>query len=159
MNFTFRRRDALEDGDGPPLHPVRKLAAVDEFLDFPEGASVLVLVLVGRLFVVALLVPVRMMALVRMAVPVAFVMVVAVVVGQMHVELGAGNVRPLLAGDVQVEFAQPEFFQLMLEAVEVHAQVEQRAQKHVAADTAEDVEVKCFHCNSPAASALIWLAA
>ena len=42
---------------------------------------------------------------------------------------------------------------------EVQAQVQQRAQEHVAADAAKKIKVNRFHVSSPAARALIWLAA
>src|SRR5262245_38481228 len=38
-----------------------------------------------------------------------------------------------------------QLLQFMLEVVRVHAQINHRADKHVAADTAEDVEIKSFH--------------
>jgi hypothetical protein len=42
----------------------------------------------------------------------------------------------------------------------IHAQIDHRANEHIAAEAAEDVEVKCFHLErEPAARALIWLAA
>ena len=49
----------------------------------------------------------------------------------------------------------------MLQFMGIHTQVEHGADEHVAADTAEDVEIKNIHSyfSSPQASALIWLAA
>ena len=52
-----------------------------------------------------------------------------------------------------------QLFQFTFKLSGFHAQVEQRANQHVAADAAEDVEVKGFHLFTHSASSLIWLAA
>ena len=81
-----------------------------------------------------------MMCVMRMSVFVAVVMFV----GQMNVEFRSGNSRFFLARDVQVITIEAQFLQFMLELMRVHAQVQQRAEEHIAADAAEDIEVKEF---------------
>ena len=56
-----------------------------------------------------------------------------------------------------MESVQLELFQFVGELVRGNSKVKHRTDEHVAADAAEDVEVKRFHL--VAASALIWLAA
>ena len=38
-----------------------------------------------------------------------------------------------------------EFFQLVFERVKINAEVQQRADEHVAADAGKNIEIKCFH--------------
>ena len=38
-----------------------------------------------------------------------------------------------------------ELFQLTFKAARIHANVEQRADKHIASDAADQVEIECFH--------------
>ena len=63
----------------------------------------------------------------------------------MHVELHAGDAGFLLAREVQVIAVELELLQLALQPMRVHAQINQRADEHVAADPAENVEIKRFH--------------
>ena len=65
----------------------------------------------------------------------------------MHIEFRPGDVRALLARGMKVVAFQPELRQLMLELMKVHAHIEQRADEHVAADAAENIEVKSLHHN------------
>ena len=93
------------------------------------------------------------------------VVVVIVVVREVDIELHAGDAGFLLARNVEVIAVELEFLQLAFQLARVHAEVEQRADEHVAADAAEDVEVKSFHSfdgdvtSAFRLSALIWLAA
>ena len=80
-----------------------------------------------------------MMMLVRVVVR------VFVIVRQMHVEFHAFDAGFLFARDVQVVAAKLQFFQLAFQLVRVRAQINHRADEHVAADAAEDVEIKRFH--------------
>jgi hypothetical protein len=41
-----------------------------------------------------------------------------------------------------------ELFQFVLELVRINAEIEHRADKHISADAAEDVEVEGFHINA-----------
>ncbi len=63
----------------------------------------------------------------------------------MHVELHAFDAGFLLARKVQVIAVQLEFLQLALQPMRAHTQINQRADKHIAADATEDVEVKSLH--------------
>ena len=78
---------------------------------------------------------------------------------QMHVQLDAFDAVFLPAGGVQVVAGEVEFAQLPFEQFKLDAQIQERAQEHVAADAAEQVQIQRFHFNSPAVRALIWLAA
>ena len=78
------------------------------------------------------------------------------VVGQMGIKLHAGDAGFLFARDVKMIAAEFQLLQLALKLARIRAEVNQRADEHVAADAAENVEVKRFHFS---ANALIWLAA
>ena len=62
-----------------------------------------------------------------------------------HVKLRPRNSPPFLPRDVQMEFIQPQLLQFMRERGRVHAKIEHGTDEHVAAEAAEDVEVKSFH--------------
>src|SRR5256885_721586 len=66
-------------------------------------------------------------------------------IGQVNIEFDPGNSRLLLARNMEVIAIEPQFFQLVLELMRIHAKVHQRAKKHVAADAAEDIEIKNSH--------------
>jgi hypothetical protein len=82
---------------------------------------------------------------------------VGVFMGQVDVELRPGNCATFSAADVDVIAVEFQLSELALEGAHIQAQVNHRAQEHVAADATENVQVKSFH--ALAASALIWLAA
>jgi hypothetical protein len=120
--------------------------------DFREGAvfvviMMLMLVIVPMVMIsmrVAVALPVLMVVMVMvlgMSVPVLVVMCI----GQMNIEFYPGNSRFFLARNMEVKTIEPQFLQFMLELMRVHAKVQQCAQKHIAADAAEDIEVKSFH--------------
>ena len=98
-----------------------------------------------------------MVMLMSVLVIVAVVIAMFVFVSEMNVELRPGNGSAFPAANVEVISLEPELSQFALEGAHIQAQVNHRAQEHVAADAAEDVQVKSFHAF--AASALIWLAA
>ena len=112
---------------------------------------VLVFIMVMMMVVVIVLILIMMM-LVVMA-------VVMTMVVRVDVELGALDICLFSARRVQMKLVQAQFLQFILKLAEVNPEVEHRADKHVAADPAEHIKVKRLHSNSPAASALIWLAA
>jgi len=64
---------------------------------------------------------------------------------EVNLEFGPTDVRPLLAGNMQMIILKAKRRQRLLQAVEVHAQVKQRADEHVATDPAEEVEIERFH--------------
>jgi hypothetical protein len=84
-------------------------------------------------------------------------MLVRVLVREVHIELNAFYCGFLGAARVEVEAVEAKFFQLVLEFVKIDTEIEQRADQHITADAAEDIEIKGFHCFW--ARALIWLAA
>jgi hypothetical protein len=73
---------------------------------------------------------------------------VMVVVLHVNVELHAVDAGLLSAADVQVITAEIEFPQFAFEIANIHPQINQRADKHVAADAAEEIEVQGFHAEN-----------
>ena len=62
-----------------------------------------------------------------------------------HIKLDSGDVRLLSARDAQAPAVELELFQFALQSVSIDAKVNHRADEHVAADAAEDVEIKRGH--------------
>ena len=81
-----------------------------------------------------------------------------VLVNQMNIELRSRDCSSLLPRHVHVELMKPKLLQFMFEIVGIQAKIQHRADEHVAADAAENIEIERFHLAS-FASALIWLAA
>ena len=98
--------------------------------------------------------------LVSVVVVMMIVVSVPVLIG-MHVELNAFDAGFVFAGGVEMEIVQVQFLQFAFELFERDAKIEQGADEHIAADAAENIEVKRFHfawvCSE--ARELIWLAA
>ena len=109
------------------------------------------------MFVFVMLVRVRMIVFIMIMV-VRMIVAVAMVV-EMHVELHAVDAGFLRALRVDVIALYFQGLKLAFKRLEVHAEVEHCPHEHVAADAAENVQVKRVHSSSPAANALIWLAA
>jgi hypothetical protein len=86
-------------------------------------------------------------------------MFVMMVLLKMDIELDAADVGFLAVRGMDVPAGEIELVQPGFQLFEAHAEIEQRAKQHVAADPAEDIEVKGFHFALSTASALIWLAA
>jgi hypothetical protein len=86
-------------------------------------------------------------------------MLVVMMITHVHIKFYALDTSLLRVSCAQVIIFNGKLFQLAFQRAQLDAQIEKRADEHVAADPAEAVEVKCFHSNSPAANALIWLAA
>lgn len=82
----------------------------------------------------------RVMAMV-MLVTVFMVMVMT----EMDVKFDSADLRFLRAGDMQVPAIELQLFQFGLQAVGIDAKVDERADEHIAADAAEDVEIQGFH--------------
>jgi len=106
----------------------------------------------------------------RRAARVGMLVRMEILVVPVHIEFYATDARLLASRDMDVPAVELEFFQFVFERMSTQAQVDHRAEKHVAADAAEDVEVKRFHWSCDlevlgldpppaAASSLIWLAA
>ena len=94
---------------------------------------------------------VRMAVSVRMLMRVVMSMVVTggsrvmVFVGEVDVELHTGDGAFMALGKVQVIALQVQRGQCFFQLRGINAQVYKRANKHVAADSTEEIEVKCFH--------------
>ena len=72
-------------------------------------------------------------------------------IGQMDIKFHAGDAGFLLARNMQMITAEFQFLQLAFQLAGIRAEVNQRADEHVAADAAENVEIKRFHMLSVAA--------
>ena len=103
--------------------------------------------------VMLVLVTVRMPMLVSMPMgfPMTVLMFVPVIamlaVGRaaVDVEFYALDLFPLGAVVVHVEVAEPEFAQLPFHGAGLHAEVDERADHHVAANARDAVEIESFH--------------
>jgi hypothetical protein len=104
-----------------------------------------IVVMTVTVIVVIMVMIVPVTVVVMMLVGVIVVVRMFVVVRQMHVELDSFDAGFLFARDVEVIAAKLQFFQFVLQLVRVRAQVNHRADEHVTADAAEDVEIKRFH--------------
>ena len=100
---------------------------------------------IGRADSVMMVVVTAMAMVVVMMVIGSMPVVVIMLVSQMNIEFHPGNSRFFLARNVEVIAIEPQFLQLMLEAMRINAKIQQRRHKHIAADPAEDIEVKDFH--------------
>jgi hypothetical protein len=112
--------------------------------------AVSVLVAMGAFLFMLMSMPVFMGMLMGMHVSGVMIML------QMNIKLHAVDAVLLLPAGVEVVTVNFQLRQFALQPPGVHPQVNQRPQKHVAADAAEDIEIKSFHA---VANRLIWLAA
>jgi hypothetical protein len=74
----------------------------------------------------------------------------------MDIELHTSDAGFLPARDVKMITVEFQLLQFTFQLAIIRAEVNQRADEHVAADAAEQIKVKRFHFSS---NALIWLAA
>jgi hypothetical protein len=105
---------------------------------------------------------VRVPVIVGMVMRVFFVVIrpVVVMIGlQVDIELRPADAGSQSARHVEMIVGQTQLLKLLLQTVEIHSEVKQGPDEHVPADAAEDIEVERVHVSSPAARALIWLAA
>jgi len=110
----------------------------------------MIVIIVRAVMVMLVLVLVAMVVMfvsvVRMCVRVPVTVALIMLFGRdMNLELHALDACFLAARDVQVITVQREHCQLTLKLASIDTQVDQRAEEHVAADAAEDVEVEGFH--------------
>ena len=101
--------------------------------------SVFFFVMVVVMFMLVLMNFVRMRVGVGHAISAC--MLVAMLIGEVDVELYASNSGFVRAGNMQVIAVKFELFQFVLEFVSIDAKIEQCADKHVAADAAENVQI------------------
>ena len=64
---------------------------------------------------------------------------------KMDIKLHAGDAGFLSARDVKMITAELQLLQLALQLARIRAEVNQRTDEHVAADAAENIEIKRFH--------------
>jgi hypothetical protein len=64
---------------------------------------------------------------------------------EVNVELGAGDAGLRAAADMQVVAIELQPAEAAFQFAEINAEVQQRTEEHVAADAAENVEVKGLH--------------
>jgi prepilin-type processing-associated H-X9-DG protein len=164
VNFAFGDGHALKNRQGLLLNPIRKATALEQGPNLRRrpampGLMVMVMVMAVDMRVPRFMVMVMAM-FVFVTMTVTRLMAVAVRVRwrwrwvglmlvpgvfQMDVEFRPRDLPALLPGDMQMEFVQPQLVQFPLQCGKVQPKIEQRANKHIAADSAEDVEVKDLH--------------
>jgi hypothetical protein len=72
--------------------------------------------------------------------------IVFVFMFQVHIEFRSRDASPLLPRRVQVVIIlKAQFFQLTFQGIEIHPQIQESAEEHIAADTAKEIQVECFH--------------
>ena len=76
---------------------------------------------------------------------VVFVRIVGMILFQVDIELCSRDGRLLSASNMQMITADVKFLQLALQFAGIDSEVDERADKHVSADAAENVEIKRFH--------------
>jgi len=86
----------------------------------------------------------------------SMVVFVIVLMRQMHIKLHPRDARFLATPHMDMPAVEPQLFQLPLQLRRIHPQINQRADQHIAADAAENIQIKRFHYD---ASALICAAA
>src|SRR3989442_10340877 len=98
-----------------------------------------------RVFVLMLVVVVMMGMSVGVGRAIRMGVLAGMLAREMHIELDSADVRLLSARDAQVPAVELELVQFALQNVNIDAKVDHRAHEHVAADAAEDIEVKSLH--------------
>jgi len=149
VDFALGLGDVLKHGDRFFLHLRRQFAAADEFFDFLKRPVPVVMMMGVLVWSSAFRrsVPSRERrdgtpnALEIMLLP----MMVIAGAGQMDIKLHAGDAGFLFARDVKMIAAEFQLLQLALQLARIRTEVNQRADEHVAADAAENIEVKRFH--------------
>jgi len=86
---------------------------------------------------------------VLMAMGMAVFVVVTVSVLDMNIEFYARDARLLTARNMEVITIQRQLFEFLEQRGGINSEVNQRADEHVAADTAEHVEIQGLHCEWP----------
>src|SRR6267142_2298175 len=118
----------------------------------------IILMMVMMFFVMSMFTLVMMVVVfVRMRVSVCHItsvcVLVAVLMRKVNVEFDSLDGGFMSAGNVQMVTVKIQFLQFVLQVVRVNAQVEQRANEHVAADPAEYVQIQGFHLCSAVVTA------
>src|SRR6185369_15935947 len=76
----------------------------------------------------------------------AFVLVMVMMCRvEVDVKFNAFDAGSALARDVEVILMQTQLLQLPLEMMEIHSEINQGPEKHIAADAAENIEIDGFH--------------
>lgn len=108
---------------------------------------VMIMVAAPRLVLVLVGMTVRMPVLIGVGVFVLVLVLVTVsaVSRLMHVELHALDILPLRAVEVHVQIAEVQLADFPFQRAGLHAEVDECADHHVAADSGNAVEVNCLH--------------
>ncbi len=123
VDFALRHRQTVKNCRRFSLDPFRKPAFRDQPPDFGISAAVLV-------FISGFMSGFMLVRVVRL---------------QMHLELRPFDLAAFGARGVQMVALQAQLRQLAPQVVQSHPQVQHRADKHVAADAAENIQVNRFH--------------
>lgn len=82
---------------------------------------------------------------VRVLMFMAMTVVMVMMLVQMNIELDAGNLCFLTTRNMQVILADTELLQFLFQFGRLDAEVNHRADEHIAADATEYVEIQGFH--------------
>src|ERR1051326_48818 len=124
-----------------------------------------VMVVFTMMLLAFVLMMIMMMILVRMGMGMGHTMsmgvFVAVLMSEMNIKFYSFNGSLVRASDVQMVPVQFQLLQFPFQFVWIDPEINERADEHVAADAAENIQVQCFHLFPlcACANSLIWLAA
>jgi len=124
---------------------VPMLIMVCVFMRVCVPAAMIVLFIMIMMMLATMLVMMSVLVFVVMFMLMRVRVVMIVFMRQMHIEFHPFDSHFLFPRHVQVVTVEIQFLEFMFELMHVHAQVNQRANEHVSADSTENVEVEGFH--------------
>src|SRR5439155_1803002 len=126
-----------------------------------EGVTMPMMLVAVLMFVFVFMLVLLLLVLVLMigSVLMLMSMFMVMILLQMDIKLHSLNVRFFLSSRVQMIALQLQLAQFSLQLLEIDSQIQHCPDEHVSAYAAENIQVNRLHFSSPAASALIWLAA
>ena len=145
MDFRFCGANFEEDTDRSPLDPGRKSGGFNQLSNLREPPMLMfmrVAVAMGMPMLMRMAVAVGM-SMVVMFVTVIVVMrmsvIMVVIVGSEHIQMRAADTLHVSAFRPDAPALQPQFLEFMVEGFFRNTEVNQGRQKHVAADSANEV--------------------
>jgi hypothetical protein len=124
---------------------MRVLKFVSMFVNIMVAVMMTVFMVMFMRRIIVMMMFVRMGMTVLVVVMMVVTVRMAMVVFEMNIELRAFNLKPFGPFGVQVIPVEMELFEFVLELVKINTKIQHRADKHITANAAEDVEVEGFH--------------
>jgi len=167
VHFAFGDGHPMKNADRFFLHPITQTTPPHQGPDVTKIASMVmfsVFVFMVMMSMTVLMAVFMVLVFMMMVMMFTFVMnmaviIIVVVICHVHIELHPFNPALLRPPAMQMVAVELERLKFALEVAEFDAEVEQCPDEHITADPAERIEIKRSHSSSPAANALIWLAA